>query len=133
MSQEAEQDQRPEPSVLRSVRGFPGTVLNQRKDRRYFIANPTDEHTSCGMKACLDVGWIRADHRKDKERLHSGSVQDNGDVTWKGQVLLWLPKEKYERIYAEVTQATAELAVRTHGPGGHNGVVDVTGKLATDM
>lgn len=134
MSAEAEPEQRPEPTVLRSLLGQPGTPLNTRKDRVYFVANPSDQRSSLGLQTLLDSGWHRVNHKKgDVERLRGGATQANGDVTWMGQVLLWISLEDYKAINQEIEQGTAELFERVRGPGGVGQVVDVTGKPASNM
>jgi hypothetical protein len=102
--------------------------MNPQVGKRYFIANPTDQSTGLGLQACLDDGWKRVNHKRSPERLRGGAIQDSGDVTWKGQVLLWMTDEEYAAYRADIEAARRDMVQRLGTP-----VVDETGKPATDM
>jgi hypothetical protein len=121
---ERRNDPRPRLSRLQMA----GQVDNKREDRQYVLANPSDE--LCGLPIHLDDGWQKISAKDDKERVIGGRVEKNGDVTFRGQVLVWLDKAEYESREADKRALVAVRNNKKVGPGGLDGVVDAQGKPA---
>lgn len=105
-----------------------GIVLNQSTERKYLLANPTCEHT--GLQPMLTMGWYRVNHNSDPERIAGGRLETNGDVTWKGQVLIWLPIEEYNEIIGQQRDIMRAREATRDRPGGMVGAQDFKGRPA---
>lgn len=110
-------EQRKDPRPRRRGRGQDGQVKNQHPDRAYIFANPGESRFGLAKK--LEEGWTRVNHKSgDKERVFCGKLEDNGDVTFEGQVLLWLPKEEQDARLAdgqEIVRAQSQTHAKVQG------------------
>jgi hypothetical protein len=129
---EQKKTKRADPSIQRPTSGGePGYVRNARPDRAYKLANPLDDRS--GLPRLIDKEWTKIDATKDKERVYSGRVMDNGDVSYLGQILVWLPKEKYEEYQAEKQRLGDMRFTKSRGAGGIDGVKGLDGRPASDI
>lgn len=115
----------------RRARGKIATVLHQNPDRRYVMANPAD--TRFGLSKHLEDGWTKIDAKSDKERISCGRVSPDGEVSFEGQVLLWIDKEEYEARIQDAEQIVKARDRQAAAPGGIDNVKAVDGKLARNM
>jgi hypothetical protein len=124
---------RVDPKTLRLAPGQAGQLRNGRGDRAYKLANPLDENF--GLQIHLDTGWEKINGGKDgdKERIAGGRVDDNGTVSFNGQVLIWLPKEEADGREADKMAVLRAREQKRNSPGGIDSVVDADGRLAQKM
>jgi hypothetical protein len=101
-------------------------------NRKYLLANPADNLQ--GLTFHLDTGWHKVNGKKDgdPERVISGKVEANGDVTFQGQVLIWIELEEWEAREEYKRQAMAAREARKAAPGGLDGVMSAEGEPATE-
>lgn len=120
---------RKDPRPRRRGRGQDGQVKNKLPDRAYILANPAE--TRFGLTKKLEEGWTKVNHKSgDKERVFCGKLEDNGDVTFEGQVLLWLDKEEHEARLADGQEVVKSRDAKAKSPGGIDGVRGVDGRMA---
>ena len=105
-----------------------GTVRNKREDREYVLANPNDD--IFGLARHIDDGWKEINHRTDRERVYSGREEGNGRVSFQGQVLLWIEKQKHQDRLDAAQAVVKARESKARGPGGIDSVIDATGKPA---
>jgi hypothetical protein len=122
---------RPDPRPRKHVPGLSGTVINTRPDRKYLLAYPNDPVT--GLAGHLDNGWHRVNHREDKERIHSGSLDPNGDVTFQGMILIYIEKDIWDEIQEDKQAVLRAREAKSRGPGGIDNLMDVEGNPASNI
>lgn len=105
--------------------GQSGQLTHGRPDRKYLLANPIDNLH--GLRSKLDSGWQLVNGRPDgdKERVHSGSVDANGMVTFQGQVLIFMPLQEFEEQQRYKRELMLARHAKSRGPGGIDGVRSV--------
>lgn len=129
-AQQPASEPRKDPRPRRS-RGRIATVTNQRPDRRYVLVNPADQLS--GLAKHLDDGWTKIDAKSDKERVSCGRVSPDGEVSFEGQILLWIDAEEYEARIQDAAQIVKARDAKAAAPGGIDNVKAVDGKLARNM
>lgn len=113
-------ESRKDPRPRRRGRGQDGQVQNKHPDRSYILANPAERRFGLAKK--LEEGWTRVNHKSgDKERVFCGNLEDNGDVTFEGQVLLWLPKVEHEARLADGQEIVKARDAKAKSRGGIDG------------
>jgi hypothetical protein len=133
MAQQAQGIERVDPRPRSVSRGQAGTLKFGRVDRAYLLANPNDDIH--GLQFHLDSGWRKINGGKDgdKERVHSGRVDANGEVSYQGQVLIWIEKEEYDARQADMRATIKAREAKKQAPGGIDNIVDAQGKLAQNI
>ena len=124
-------EQRKDPRPRRAPRAVDGTVTGQHPDRRYVLAYPSD--ISFGLTRFLEDGYKKVNAKSDKERVTCGRVEENGDVSYKGHILVWIDKEEFEARLADGQEVVKARMRKAKGPGGIDNVVSVNGKPAADF
>ena len=120
---------RKDPKPRRRGRGQDGQVKNQQPDRAYIMANPAESRFGLAKK--LEEGWTKVNHKSgDKERVFCGKLEDNGDVTFEGQVLIWILKEDHDSRLADGQEIVRAREAQSKAPGGIDGVRGADGRLA---
>ena len=81
------------------------------------------------------MGWEKINGRKDgdKERIAGGRVDENGTVSFNGQVLIWLPKDEHDAREADKQSLMKAREKQRNSPGGIDNVVDADGRPAQKM
>jgi hypothetical protein len=132
MAQVQEQTKIADPQTRRINTAVAGTLINKtaNPERVYRLASPQDE--TQGLQFHLDIGWKKVNGRKDcdPERLVSGRVDPDGTVSFRGQVLLWLPKEENDALMGERKSLLSANEVRRNSGPGLDGVTDALGNPA---
>jgi hypothetical protein len=124
-------EQRKDPRPKRAPRAQDGTVTGQRPDRRYALAYPSD--VSFGLSRLLEDGYHKVNAKSDKERVTCGRTEDNGDVSYKGHILVWIDVEEFEARLADGQEIAKARMRKAKGPGGIDNVAGVNGKPANDF
>ena len=62
-----------------------------------------------------------------------GRVEDNGDVSYKGHILVWIEQEEFEARLADGQDVVRARTQKAKGPGGLDNVVGASGKPAADF
>lgn len=106
------------------------TIQNKRADRVYQLANPNDH--MFGVATSLNLGWTCIDRSVDKERMVGGKPGNDSasHETWHGQILMWMPKKRFDAIQAAKDARRAEINKQIEAPGGVDGVQNLEGELA---
>lgn len=131
MKEPQQQPARKDPKPRRIRRQDEGSVTDQRPDRHYVLAYAAD--VSFGLSRHLTDGYVKVNAKSDKERVVCGRVEENGDVTWKGHVLVWIDRETWEANEAYAAEVVKARNGKAKGPGGIDNVVGVNGKPASDF
>lgn len=131
MAQQQQEQPRKDPRARRRGKVVDGTVINQNPDRHYVLAHPGSERF--GLTRHLEMGYVKVNGKTEKERVVCGRVEDNGDVTYMGHVLVWCPQEDYEADQADAKAIIEARSGKAKGPGGIDNVVGVNGKPAHDI
>ena len=129
--QQAAEAPRKDPRPRRRIPGMSGTVKERRPDREYVFANPNDH--LFGLSRHIDDGWTKINKDRDKERAYAGRVEENGDVSFEGQILLWIDKAEYQEMLDDAQAIVKARDAKAKRPGGIDSVVGVNGKLAADI
>jgi hypothetical protein len=124
-------EQRKDPRSKRPPRAQDGTVTGQRPDRRYSLAYPSD--ISFGLTRLLEDGYHKVNAKSDKERVVCGREEPNGDISYKGHILVWIEKDEFEARLEDGQAVVKARMQKAKGPGGLDRVVGVTGKAASDF
>jgi hypothetical protein len=129
MGQTQQAESRKDPKPRRRGRGQDGQVKNRQPDRAYIMANPAESRFGLAKK--LEEGWTKVNHKGgDKERVFCGKLEENGDVTFEGQVLLWISKDEHEAMLADAHDIVVARDAQAKQPGGIDGVRSADGRLA---
>ena len=130
---EATTTKRADPRARQYNPGVSGQIRHNRPDRAYLLANPMDNLHGLAMH--LDSGWHKVNGGKDgdKERVHSGKTEANGDVTFEGQVLIWIEKDEYDFRMQRRQELIDAREAKIRAPGGIDSVIDVDGNPAQNM
>ena len=131
MGQPQQEPARKDPKTRRRVPGMSGTVKNQDPSRAYVFANPNDH--LFGLARHIDDGWTKVNAARDKERAYAGRVEENGDVSFEGQILLWIDKDEQQAMLDDAQAIVKAREAKAKRPGGIDSVVGVNGKLAENI
>jgi len=119
---------RKDPRKRRWIPGVSGTVKNKEPDREYVMGNPNDQ--LFGLPRLLEDGWTKVNHTRDKERVHSGRLEENGDVSFQGQVLCWISKEDFQDRLDACQDVVKAREAKANRPGGIDGITGADGTPA---
>jgi len=108
-----------------------GDFRHLHPDRKYVLANPVDYLH--GLQVHLDNDWQKVNGKSDKERVVGGKVEDNGDVTYQGLILIWLKAAEWEAREEGKKHLRQSREAKKHAPGGLDGIVKLDGKPAQNM
>jgi hypothetical protein len=106
-----------------------GRLINKDPRRHYVLANPNCEDT--GVALYESNGYRVETLCKDGPRFAGGRTSKEGDrVVWKGQMLMSCPLEEHQAYEQSKLDHAAMVDRRSVAPGGVDGVLGGTGKLA---
>lgn len=94
-----------------------GHIKNQNPNRVYAFCDPRE--SQYGLQHHLDLGWAKIDAKSDPERVYSGRIEDNkSDVTYLGQLLVWMDKEEYQDMLAGRRDVLKARQAQAQAKGG---------------